>query len=677
MAFWKPGTAGPGFVQERGGDAEAPVLVDPKLSHLPLSKQRQALPIYQYHRSLLYALETHRTLVIVGETGSGKTTQVPQYLHQAGWTAGGRAVVCTQPRRVAAVTVAARVAQEMGVELGEEVGYAVRFDEKCSKEVGRTALKFVTDGLLIREMMLDPLLSRYSVVMLDEAHERTVHNDILFGLLKKVMRQRSDLRLIVASATLDAEEFRDFFETADKEGDKLTATILSVQGRQHPVDILYLEAPADNYVRAAAEAALSIHETEPPGDILIFMPGAEEIDTVQMAVFEPAKPGIRKVIVATNVAETSITLDGVKYVVDPCFVRLPFYDPATGVESLVTTVTSKASATQRAGRAGRTSPGKCLRLVTETDFNSLLPARTPPEVQRTDLSGTLLLLKALGLHDIVRFDFLSPPTAEALARALELLYSLGAIDDSADITRPLGASMAELPLSPQLAKVLVASWRFGCVAEALTVAAMLSVRGPFERPRGVGAEAKQRQRSAMAAFATLEGDHITYINVYNAYCDEADGGSVDELREWCAEHCLDARSLRRAREIRGQLERYARLHAPPDHDNDLPVSKQQLRGLPSAGSDMKAVLRCLVSGFFSNAARLSSDGRYRTVREGTVLTFHPSSVLAQFGSPPEYVVYHEVVRTTQLFARDVSAVDPRWLLELAPHFFATRGGHQP
>jgi ATP-dependent RNA helicase DDX35 len=289
--MWKPGTAAPGIAVERATAAEAPLLVNNRLEHLPLSRQRAALPIYSHHRALLHALETHRTLIIVGETGCGKTTQVPQYLHQAGWTAGGRAVVCTQPRRVAAVTVAARVAEEMGVVLGEEVGYAVRFDEKCSPIVGRTALKFVTDGLLLREMMLDPLLSRYSVVMLDEAHERTVHNDVLFGLLKKVMRRRADLRLIVASATLDAEEFRSFFETAAGAGAKPTATILSVQGRQHPVDILYAEEPISNYVRGAAEAVLSLHSSEPPGDILVFMPGAEEIDTVVGMLRESADAG--------------------------------------------------------------------------------------------------------------------------------------------------------------------------------------------------------------------------------------------------------------------------------------------------------------------------------------------------------------------------------------------------
>jgi ATP-dependent RNA helicase DDX35 len=351
-------------------------------------------------------------------------------------------------------------------------------------------------------------------------------------------------------------------------------------------------------------------------------------------------------------------------------------------------VASKASAKQRAGRAGRTAPGKCLRLMTEEHYHELLPHRTPPEMQRSDLASVVLSLKAMGIHDLVTFDFLSPPTAEALARALELLYSLGALDSSAVLTDPVGVRMAELPLEPRIAKLLVASWEFGCVAEALTIAAMLSVQGPFERPRGGSVEAKERLRSAMQEFAAQEGDHVTYLNVYNTYCDQ----SSSDARDWCREFCLDARSMARAKEVRAQLERYVKRYAPSvttaaataaaaaaagdttSTTTAAPVSKCTVNGLPSAGGDVAAIRRCLVAGFFSNAAKLCPDGQYRTVRDSIPVAFHPSSVLAQFGSPPEYVVFHEVVRTTQLFARDVSSIDPRWLVELAPHFFELRGG---
>jgi ATP-dependent RNA helicase DDX35 len=316
--------------------------------------------------------------------------------------------------------------------------------------------------------------------------------------------------------------------------------------------------------------------------------------------------------------------------------------------------------------------------MTEEHYHSLLPHRTPPEMQRSDLASVVLSLKAMGIHDLVTFDFLSPPTAEALARALELLYSLGALDSNAVLTDPVGVRMAELPLEPRIAKLLVSSWDFGCVAEALTIAAMLSVQGPFERPRGGSAEAKEKLRAAMKVFAAQEGDHITYLNVYTEYCDQ----SSSEAREWCREYCLDARSMARAKEVRAQLERYVKRYAPStaataaatDSSAAASIVKRTVNGLPSVGADVATVRRCLVAGFFSNAAKLCPDGQYRTVRDSIAVAFHPSSVLAQFGSPPEYVVFHEVVRTTQLFARDVSSIDPRWLVELAPHFFELRGG---
>eukprot|EP00752_Nemacystus_decipiens_P017500 g15688.t1 len=660
-------------------------------------ESRQSLPIYRHRNSLLFAVQKYRATVLVGETGCGKTTQIPQYLYEAGWTAGNRAVVCTQPRRVAAYTVANRVAEEMGSRLGETVGYAVRFDSRVGPQ---TKVKFCTDGMLLREMMIDPLLTAYSVVMLDEAHERTIYNDILFGLLKKIMRKREELRIIVASATLDAEQFRDFFETnRSKNATANTATILSIQGRQHPVDVLYTEKPVSNYVRAAVDAALAVHSSEPVGDILIFLPGAEEIDAavemlrehapqptssrgfgnstargdgeggplqalpfysalpinMQMKVFEPTRQGVRRVVVATTIAETSVTIDGIRYVIDPGFVRLPFYDPAQGFGALLTTLTSKASARQRAGRAGRVSPGKCLRLMTEEDYHSQLPAQTIPEMQRSDLSWVVLLLKALGIDDILHFEFLSPPAAETMIRALELLYALGALDDSCRLTEPLGMIMAEFPVEPCLAKFLASAWDFECVEDALTVAAMLSVQNPFVHPRGGSRERRERVREAMEEFAVTEGDHITYLNVFNSF-EETGSDS-----EWCKDNCLSYRALVRAGEIRQQLSRYCNKFAPAG------------RQLSSCGDDVNALRRCLVAGFFANVAKLSPDGRYRTVRDSTVVAIHPSSVLAHFGSPPEWILFNEISKTSQLFVRDVTVIDPRWLTELAPHFYEFRG----
>ena len=280
--MWKPGQLAPGVDDRASENERAPVVFNAH-ARMPLGRQRAMLPIARYRDHLLYALEKHRVVVLVGETGCGKTTQIPQYLHEAGWTAGGRQVVVTQPRRLAAITVAARIAEEMGTPLGEGVGYAVRFDANVHSE--HTRIKLVTDGLLLRETLRDPLLSRYSVLVLDEVHERSLHTDVLLGLVKKIRRRRPALRVIVSSATMDAEAFRDFFEDENsgggsRSGGTPTATVLSVEGRQHPVEVLYREIPAPNYLRAAAQTVLDIHKHEGGGDILVFLPGREEIDAV-------------------------------------------------------------------------------------------------------------------------------------------------------------------------------------------------------------------------------------------------------------------------------------------------------------------------------------------------------------------------------------------------------------
>ncbi|RQM19665.1 hypothetical protein B5M09_002710 [Aphanomyces astaci] len=379
---------------------------------LPPVVSVSSLPIEVREKEILYAVETSSVVILAGETGSGKTTQTPQYLYRAKF---GKIAV-TQPRRIAAITVAERVASEMGVRIGGEVrnqirpvGYAVRFEEKWDPE--RTGIKFLTDGMLVRETMLDPLLSHYNVIMLDEAHERNLETDILLGLIKKILKKRPDLRV----------------------------------GRQFPVDVLYLQEPAANFEQKAIDTVLAIHEREAPGDILVFLPGQDEIDHVvqrlsqmasrtllplafygslpvhvQQAVFELPPPHIRKVIVATTIAETSVTIPGVVYVVDSCFVKLPFYNPLTGIEALVTTVESKAAAKQRAGRAGRMR--KCFRLVTEATYRKSFQKHTIPQIQRTNLAPIVLHLLSMGIQDIVHFDFLSPPTPEALIRALEVLY---------------------------------------------------------------------------------------------------------------------------------------------------------------------------------------------------------------------------------------------------------------
>uniref|UniRef100_A0A480ZMW4 RNA helicase n=1 Tax=Sus scrofa TaxID=9823 RepID=A0A480ZMW4_PIG len=460
VKFWRPGTEGPGvsISEERQSLAEnsATTVVYNPYAALSIEQQRQKLPVFKLRNHILYLIENYQTVVIVGETGCGKSTQIPQYLAEAGWTAEGRVVGVTQPRRVAAVTVAGRVAEERGAVLGHEVGYCIRFDD-CTDPLA-TRIKFLTDGMLVREMMVDPLLTKYSAVMLDEAHERTLYTDIAIGLLKKIQKKRGDLRLIVASATLDAEKFRDFFnqnDTSDPTRD--TCVILTVEGRTFPVDIFYLQSPVPDYIKSTVETVMKIHQTEGDGDILAFLTGQEEVETVvsmlieqaralgrtgmkrhlrvlpmyaglpsfeQMKVFERVSRSVRKVIVATNVAETSITISGIVYVIDCGFVKLRAYNPRTAIECLVVVPVSQASANQRAGRAGRSRSGKCYRLYTEDAFDQL-PQSTVPEMQRSNLAPVILQLKALGIDNVLRFHFMSPPPAQSMVQALELLYALG------------------------------------------------------------------------------------------------------------------------------------------------------------------------------------------------------------------------------------------------------------
>ncbi|XP_043351665.1 probable ATP-dependent RNA helicase DHX35 isoform X6 [Dermochelys coriacea] len=625
MKFWKPGTEGPGvsITEERQSAAESTgvsVIYNPYAS-LSIEQQRQKLPVFKLRNHILYLVENYQTLVIVGETGCGKTTQIPQYLAEAGWTAEGRVVGVTQPRRVAAVSVAGRVAEERGAVLGHEVGYCIRFDD-CT-EPQATRIKFLTDGMLVREMMADPLLTRYSVLMLDEAHERTLYTDIAIGLLKKIQKKRGDLRVIVASATLDAEKFRDFFnqnETNDPSKD--TSMILTVEGRTFPVDVFYIQSPVPDYVKSTVETVMKIHQSESDGDILAFLTG--------------------QVIVATNIAETSITINGIAFVIDCGFVKLRAYNPKTAVECLVVVPVSKASANQRAGRAGRNRSGKCYRLYTEEDFEKL-PQSTVPEMQRSNLAPVILQLKALGIDNVLRFPFLSPPPAQSMVQALELLYALGGLDKHCRLTEPLGMRIAEFPLNPMFAKMLLESGNFGCSQEILSIAAMMQIQNIFMFPPNQKAQAIRKHRK----FAVEEGDHLTMLNVYEAFIKHSKNS------QWCQEHFLNYKGLVRATTVREQLKKLL---------VKFKVPKKSSEGDPDP------VLRCIVSGFFANAAKCHSTGAYRTIRDDQELHIHPTSVLYA-EKPPRWVIYNEVIQTSKYYMRDVTAIESTWLLELAPHFY--------
>uniref|UniRef100_A0A5F7ZAR5 RNA helicase n=2 Tax=Macaca TaxID=9539 RepID=A0A5F7ZAR5_MACMU len=625
VKFWRPGTEGPGvsISEERQSLTEnsgTTVVYNPYAA-LSIEQQRQKLPVFKLRNHILYLIENYQTVVIVGETGCGKSTQIPQYLAEAGWTAEGRVVGVTQPRRVAAVTVAGRVAEERGAVLGHEVGYCIRFDD-CTDQLA-TRIKFLTDGMLVREMMVDPLLTKYSVIMLDEAHERTLYTDIAIGLLKKIQKKRGDLRLIVASATLDADKFRDFFnqnETSDPARD--TSVILTVEGRTFPVDIFYLQSPVPDYIKSTVETVVKIHQTEGDGDILAFLTG--------------------QVIVATNVAETSITISGIVYVIDCGFVKLRAYNPRTAIECLVVVPVSQASANQRAGRGGRSRSGKCYRLYTEEAFDKL-PQSTVPEMQRSNLAPVILQLKALGIDNVLRFHFMSPPPAQSMVQALELLYALGGLDKDCRLTEPLGMRIAEFPLNPMFAKMLLESGNFGCSQEILSIAAMMQIQNIFVVPPNQKSQAIRVHRK----FAVEEGDHLTMLNVYEAFIKH------NKNSQWCQEHFLNYKGLVRAATVREQLKKL--------------LVKFQVPKKSSEG-DPDPVLRCIVSGFFANAARFHSTGAYRTIRDDHELHIHPASVLYA-EKPPRWVIYNEVIQTSKYYMRDVTAIESAWLLELAPHFY--------
>lgn len=442
----------------------------------------------------------------------------------------------------------------------------------------------------------------------------------------------------------------------------------------YPVDVHYLSEPTQDYLKSCLETVLAIHMREPPGDILVFLTGADEVMSLtqtihelggkgwqgltltatplfgaldfdrQLEAFGDTSPGTRKVVIATNIAETSVTIPGIVYVIDCMFVKMRSYNAKLGIDMLTVMPVSKASATQRAGRAGRVRAGKCYRLCTEEVYSSQLLEMTIPEMQRAELTSVVLQLKALGIDDVLHFDFPSPPPALTLARALEVLYALGAVDDDAKLAEPLGVQLAEFPLEPMLAKFLLSSGQAGCSEEALSIAAMLSV------PHVFLPDSLSDEKSARHHYAVKEGDHLTLLNVYNAF------EAAKRNPQWSVGRQVNHRSMKHACETRKQLANYiAKLEIP----------------VVSCGRDSQVLRRTITAAFFCNAAKLEVDGSYRTIRGQQRVHVHPMSVLHQ--QPGAWVLFHELTLSTKPYILGVLQIEPQWLCELAPHFYKFKG----
>lgn len=635
---------------------------------------RSSLPIFQCREKILRLIAENNAIIIVGETGSGKTTQLTQFLMEEGYGRFGQ-IVCTQPRRVAAVSVAKRVADEMNVEIGQEVGYTIRFEEVTSP---KTVIKYMTDGILLRESLFDENLDRYSVIIMDEAHERTLNTDILFGVLKRILSRRNDLRVLVTSATMDATRFSNYFGGCP---------ILNVSGRAFDVDINYMRSNPQDYVHTAVMQAIKIHQTEPPGDILVFMTGMEDIECtcemirkkidelenkyaspipplevlpiysqlpadLQARVFEPMSQ--RKCIVASNIAETSLTINGIRYVIDCGFSKQKNYSSKAGLDTLLIQPISQASAIQRSGRAGRTMSGKCWRLYTEISFNFEMPPMTIPEIQRTNLSNSILLLKSIGFNDVLSFEFMDRPPIDNFMHALTQLWSLRALSDDGTLTE-LGKEMVQFPLDPTLSKMLLMGSKFGCLDEVLTIVSMLSAPPVFFKPKGHEEEATSMQEK----FTVPESDHLTLLNVFNLWSAVGRGSTNDRARDserasWARKHFIHNVSLVKASDIRRQL---------------VDIAREAGLSHSSSGDDWTIVRKAICSAYFHQTARLKGINEYVNLHTGVQCYLHPSSALAGLGLVPEYIVYHELVLTTKHYIHGVTAVDPLWLSQMAPEFF--------
>ncbi|KAF2751801.1 P-loop containing nucleoside triphosphate hydrolase protein [Sporormia fimetaria CBS 119925] len=702
-----------------------------------LSRKREALlstkkglPIWPHAEGIRAALRRNNVLVLTGETGSGKSTQVPQFLLSEPWCS--KCIAITQPRRVAAISLARRVAEEMGTFMGTgkaaKVGYSVRFDNATGPN---TRIKFLTEGMLLQEFLRDPEMEQYSAIIVDEVHERSVNVDLILGFLRnlvadlergKAKKRKQPLKVVIMSATADVEGLVKFFddglkeETANGEAggeaveetnsvtpgakkDKKMAkrsasddtqpqqdnriSTCFVEGRQYPVKMVYLPEPTDDWVESALKLIFRIHYKEPlPGDILVFLPGQDTIEGLeklvkdyaegmekdvpkllalplfaalpqhaQQLIFEPTPARTRKVILSTNIAETSVTVPGVRYVIDCGKSKIKQFRNNLGLESLLVKPISKSAAIQRKGRAGREAAGQCYRLYTEEAYNGL-DERTTPEILRCDLSHAILTMKARGVDDVINFPFLDRPPREALRKALLQLLNLGALEETGVISER-GLKMAKFPLTPTLGCVLVEAAHRDCLLEAIDIVSALSVENVFLNL--TTDERKEEAETARRDLYRREGDHMTLLVTVQRYAEERTG-----RKAWCERHFVSHRAMQNVLNIRKQLRELCKsLKMLSYIPSDTPPAPSEER--------TKDILQCLLRGFIMNTARFMPDLSYRTFIGNQTVAIHPSSVLHK--RQTEAIVFTEFVFTTKAFARGVSAVQYDWVDEVIEKVF--------
>ncbi|EEC48306.1 predicted protein [Phaeodactylum tricornutum CCAP 1055/1] len=643
-----------------------------------LANFRQNLPVYAYRTELLRAIRSPKIVLVTASTGSGKSTQIPAYLIDS-----EHVMAVTQPRRVAATTLAQRVAHEHQGIVGHQIGYRVRFDD-CTRS--DTQLTYVTDGMLLREAMVDPLLRKYSIIFLDEAHERSLQTDILLGVVQRARKSRQQsysrrpLQIVVMSATLQVQTFEDFFG-------KENVVRIEIPGRQFPVQMLYTSVPAEDYMEATLATILQIHTHEEAGDVLVFLPGQEEIEDLatllrgntvsqllangvlicllyaalppeaQLAAFAEKPEGCRrKIILATNIAETSVTLPAIRYVVDTGKHKLRQI-LATGMDSLTVESVSQAQAAQRAGRAGRIGPGLCFRLYTEDAFERLDPDSLP-EILRVGLAQVILQLKGMGVQDPTTFDFVTPPDTSSLVRAAKLLYALGAVNDAMELT-DYGKKLAKLPLDPVFGHLLLKSAEYSCTSEMLTAVAVLSAENVFYRP--TTGEVIAKAAAAHRRFASHEGDLPTFLNVYQAWEREASYHSRVLHGEWCQRNFVSGRSLGRAYHVRQQLRSTC---LRPAEKNGLGMDVNV-----TCGKDRESFLKCAAAGLFLQVASRTKAETEIDSRGNETVSIHPTSTMFGRHPAPACVVFTELVTTKKTYIRGVTQIREEWLHEVAPVFY--------